>query len=125
MTQWTDCTGDVVTGDTIEFTEGVFGGSYRKPTYIGDRTIIARVTGDSYGHDKQQHTFSLVIISATGCEPLTPGTKTRRKGRNVYRNGTMRLVWDDETTRPAVADEKHTRGHAARTQRAMRIAHCF
>ena len=46
-----DCTGDICLGDTIQFTEAVFGGSYRKPRYLGDRTITAKVVNDSYGRN--------------------------------------------------------------------------
>jgi len=112
-----DCTGDVVTGDQIEFTEAVFGGSHRRPKFMGDRTVRALVVKDSYGADKQQHTFSLEIIDSEGRDALTPGQKTRRKGRNVYRNGTMRKAWTNEALRGEAADEKHRRGDANRAIR--------
>lgn len=115
-----DCTGDVVKGDIIKFTEGVFVGNYRNSVYTGDRTITAEVTNDSYGADKQQHTFSLLIIRSEGEDPLQPGQKTRRKGRNVYRNGTERAKWKDESQRREAADEKHGRGDAARAVRRNR-----
>lgn len=51
---------------------------------------------------------------------MVRGRKTRRKGRNIYRNGTMRLVWENETERNKVADEKHGRGNIARTERDKR-----
>ena len=115
-----DATGDVVVGDTIRFQEGVFGGSFRKPTFVGNRTIEAEVVRDSYGADKQQHTFTLRVLRSEGAEPLAPGTTTRRKGRNVYRNGTQRQRWADETAREGARTEKHGRGDAARTARAQR-----
>lgn len=115
-----DCTGDVVVGDEIEFTEAVFGGSHRRPTFLGERTIRARVIKDSYGAEKQQHTFSLEVISSDGYKKLSVGAKTRRKGRNVYRNGTLRREWTDETVRRAAQDEKHFRGDAARAHRDVR-----
>ncbi len=124
MHDWIDCTGDVVCGDTIRFSEGVFGGSYRKPKHIGNREIIAEVVKDSYGQQKQQHTFTLVVLESSGEQPLKVGTKTTRKGRNVYRNGTERLLWDDEAARESVADEKHERGDDARQKRADRHL-CF
>jgi len=119
---WTDTTGDVVSGDTIEFKEAVFGGSFRKPKYLGERTVVARVTAESYGEEKQQHTFSLEIISSEGYEPLTAGLKTRRKGRNIYRHGTRRLRWKDEAERGRAAEEKHGRGGQARAAREARQA---
>lgn len=119
--RWTDCTGDVVTGDTIRFTEAVFSGSHHKPTYVGDREVVADVTKDSYGRDKQQHTFTLLVRESTGVQPLSAGTRTTRKGRNIYRNGTQRLLWHDEDDRKEVARGKHHRGDIARAARATRI----
>lgn len=115
-----NCTGDVVTGDVIRFEESVFGGSHRKPKYLGTRVVEAEVLGDSYGERKQQHTFSLLILASTGTQALTPGTRTTRKGRNVYRNGTTRRPWVDESAREAARQEKHARGDTARSARAAR-----
>lgn len=116
------CTGDVVVSDVIRFTEAVFGGSYRSPRYLGDRVIEALVVRDSYGAGKQQHTFTLSVLASSGIDPIAPGTVTRRKGRNVYKNGTSRKPWIDETARAAIQAEKHARGDAARAERDRRIA---
>jgi hypothetical protein len=116
-----DCTGDVVVGDEISFTEAVFGGSFKKPKFLGERTIIAKVVNDSYGSKKQQHTFTLKIISSSGYKSLEPGDKALRKGRNVYKNGTKRKLWEDESLRELARDEKHSRGGEARAKRAERI----
>lgn len=113
-------TGDVCTGDEILFTEAVFGGSHRKPTFLGERRVAARIVKDSYGAAKQQHTFTLEIIASDGVQPLVAGTKTTRKGRNVYRNGTARKPWADEAARREALDEKHGRGDAARSARDSR-----
>lgn len=120
MTFTIPCTGDVVAGDVIEFTEAVFAGSFRKPRYVGERTIQAEVLRDSYGAEKQQHTFTLKVLASAGAEPLTAGTVTTRKGRNVYRNGTRRAPWPVEADRRAALDEKHSRGDLARADRAER-----
>lgn len=120
-----NCTGDVCTRDEILFEESVFGGSFRKPKHLGTWRIAARVVGDSYGAAKQQHTFRLEIIGSDGYEPLKPGAVTTRKGRNVYRNGTMRKPWIDESARRAVLEEKHARGDAARAEREIRIINKF
>ena len=69
-----DCTGDVCAGDVILFTEAVFGGSYRKPRFLGERRIAAKVLKDSYGKDKQQHTFTLEVVASDGYEALEAGT---------------------------------------------------
>lgn len=117
-----DCTGDVCRGDVILFTESVFGGSHRRPKYLGERRIVARVIGDSYGSVRQQHTFTLEVLVSEGVQPLEAGIRTRRKGRNVYRNDCRRLPWADEHARRAALDEKHARGDAARAERAERRA---
>lgn len=117
-----DATGDACVGDEILFSEAVFSGSYRNAKYLGDRRIAARIVKDSYGADKQQHTFSLVVIASDGVEPLAAGATTRRKGRNVYRNRTMRKRWADEVSRKAALDDKHARGSAARSARDARRA---
>lgn len=112
-------TNDVVKGDTIMFTEGVFNGSYRNPKYIGERTIIAKVIKESYGVEKQQHTFTLEVIEASGTdeEEVLQKKTIMRKGRNIYRNGVKRKLWDDETARLDLAEEKHERGEIARALR--------
>lgn len=114
------CTGDVVVGDTILFTEAVFGGSHRRPKFLGERLVQADVVRDSYGADKQQHTFTLRVTYSEGYEAIAVGTLIRRKGRNVYRNGTARRAWQDETARHAARDEKHSRGDVARAERDAR-----
>lgn len=115
-----NCTGDVCSGDIILFTEAVFNGSYKKPVYAGDRRIAARVLKESYGAEKQQHTFILEILASDGKEPLSAGAKTRRKGRNIYKNGTLRMAWANEDDRGVVLEEKHDRGSIARAERAKR-----
>tara|TARA_Y100000310_G_C20449176_1_gene699838 strand:+ start:194 stop:565 length:372 start_codon:yes stop_codon:yes gene_type:complete len=118
--KWVDAKGDVCVGDIIRFTEAVFTGSYKRPQYKGDREIMAEVKKDSYGDEKQQHTFTLEILESSGTNPLEVGKTTRRKGRNVYRNGTERLLWEEEGQREEILREKHVRGGYAREQRAIR-----
>tara|TARA_Y100000034_G_C6700271_1_gene308781 strand:- start:101 stop:652 length:552 start_codon:yes stop_codon:yes gene_type:complete len=119
---WQSARGDVVTGDTIRFTESVWGGSYRKPRHLGSRTVEAEVLNDSYGVDKQQHTFTLRVISSTGLDALEAGKTIRRKGRNIYRGEPERLQWSDESERQLAAAEKHQRGDIARAARDERRA---
>jgi hypothetical protein len=116
-----DCTGDVVVGDTILFTEAVWGGTYQKPENLGTRTIIAEVVKDSYGVKKQQHTFTLSVINSYGVKPIQEKIKIRRKGRNVYKNGTRRLPWKCKGARTLALNEKHARGGQARAARQIRI----
>jgi len=117
---WCGATGDVATGDVIQFTEAVFEGSFSNPAYVGDRNIMAEVLRESYGAVKQQHTFTLRIIKSSGTKPILPGAIVRRKGRNIYRNGTLRLMWADETARDKVLADKHSRGDIARVRRDER-----
>lgn len=116
-----NCTGDVVSGDHIRFNEGVFSGSYRKPKFQGERIIEARVIRDSYGDAKQQHTFTLEVTASEGEDALPVGKTIRRKGRNVYRNGTHRKPWGNETQRGEALEEKHQRGDNARAARQHRL----
>jgi len=117
--RWVDTTGDAVTGDTVRFTEAVFGRG-RKPKFLGERTVTARIVSDSYGKQKQQHTFSLEVLASDGYRPLEAGSTVRRKGRNVYRKGTERLEWDDEALRETARTEKHARDGLAREARDTR-----
>lgn len=120
-----DCTGDVVAGDDILWTEGVFGGSYRKPKFLGVRRIAGRVLADSYGAGRQQHTLTIEVLWSDGEAPEDEGAKIRRKGRNIYRNGTYRTPWEDESLRNAAAAEKHARGDEARAARDLRRRECL
>ena len=107
-----NCTGDVCRGDEITFQRDKFTGSYFKPKYDGQETIYARVVKDSYGKDKQQHTFTL--------ECLETGRIFRIKGRNVYAYGTYRRRWKNEEERNMILTEKHARGDEARRLRTLR-----
>lgn len=122
-----DCTGDVCVGDRIRWTEAVWGrvpraGRSPMPTKLGERTIEARVVRDSYGVAKQQHTFSLVVEKGMGKDAPKPGDRIQRKGRTIYRNGTRRAAWEDESRRGRALDEKHERGGKAREARDRRRA---
>lgn len=117
---WIDCTGDACACDVIKFIEFVWGGSFRKPKKLGERLIIAKILKDSYGAEKQQHTFTIEIIHSEGYDPLSPGKKTTRKGRNIYRNGTYRKPWENESERQKTLNEKHQRGSFARAERFER-----
>lgn len=109
-----DCTGDAVVGDEVCFERAIFIGSWRKPKFAGLEQITGKIVNESYGRDKQQHTFTLARVD---------GSKLVIKGRNLYRNGTHRKPWPDESKRGEVAAEKHQRGNRARTQRDHRRAY--
>lgn len=114
---WIDATGDVCIGDYIKFEKAIFeGGSFsgrfkKKARFIGTETITGLIIKDSYGKDKQQHTFTLQLYD---------NSKMLIKGRNIYRNGCQRLLWFDETLRNKSLEEKHIRGNKAREERIIR-----
>ena len=86
------------------------------------REIIAGVIKDSYGRKAQQHTFTIVVLGSSGDYSLDVGTKTTRKGRNIYRNGTKRCPWTNEEMREIALTEKHSRGDKARRDRERRYS---
>lgn len=108
------CTGDAVVGDEVRFERAMFSGSFRNAKFAGFETITGKIVRDSYGRDKQQHTFTI----ERGDLALL-----KIKGRNLYANGTYRKLWTDESQRHAAADEKHVRGDAARAAREHRQIH--
>lgn len=110
------CTGDAVVGDEIAFERATFSGSFRRPKFAGFERVAGRIVSDSYGADKQQHTFTI---------ELAGGGKLLIKGRNLYREGCWRKPWADESLRHAAAAEKHGRGDRARSLRAERKEETF
>ena len=106
-----NCTGDCVVGDEVRFERATFSGSHRRPKFAGFERMTGKITRESYGSQKQQHTFTIV---------LKDGSVTRIKGRNLYREGTWRKPWADESARRIEANKKHQRGAAARKRRKIR-----
>ena len=106
-----DCTGDACVGDEVAFERATFTGSFRNAKFDGFEMIRGTITKDSYGKDKQQHTFTIRSVE---------GWDLRIKGRNLYANGTYRKRWIDEEKRGLVLEDKHTRGNQARAARAER-----
>jgi hypothetical protein len=107
----TNCTGDACLGDEVRFERAVFTGSYRAAKFAGYELITGVIVNDSYGAEKQQHTFTLL---------LPDGSKARIKGRNLYANGLYRKLWADESKRILALNEKHARGDKARNARDIR-----
>lgn len=105
-----NCTGDVCKGDEIVFSEAIFSGSWKNAKFSHFEVIKGVVVNDSYGTDKQQHTFTI---------QLSDGTKIKRKGRNIYKYLTLRKE-RDEKERSLALEEKHERGDKARTKRFLR-----
>lgn len=106
-----ECTGDACVGDEVKFSRAIFDGTYPNSIFIGFDLVSAVVVADSYGKEKQQHTFTLA---------KPDGTKIRIKGRNLYRNRCFRKPWPNESDRVDVIREKHRRGGEARKARQCR-----
>lgn len=103
-----NCTGDVVSGDVVKFERAVFIGEYRDAKFTGYELVCGEIIAESYGADKSQHTFTILLES---------GTKRLIKGRNLYKNGVFRKRWESEGLRASVAAAKHIRGDKARNKR--------
>jgi len=112
-----ECTGDACVGDRVRFSKTTWSGRYPNARRAGSEVIVGLIVKDSYGADKQQHTFTILRHDTN--------EKIRIKGRNLYRAGCYREPWRDEyngysPTRAAALEEKHARGDAARADRAAR-----
>ncbi|KAG2538284.1 hypothetical protein PVAP13_9NG411000 [Panicum virgatum] len=92
-----------------------------KGRLCGQRTNAGRIIKESYGTAKQQHTFTIEILWSKGYKPWPPLHPLLIKGRNLYKDKTMRQPWPDEEERNKVIQEKHERGDLARKSRAARI----
>ncbi|RYQ80551.1 hypothetical protein Ahy_Scaffold1g106887 isoform D [Arachis hypogaea] len=118
-----NCTGDVCKGDVVLFRQKVyekFDKKTRNGRVIGSRTVAGRVVKESYGAAKQQHTFTVEVLWSSGYRKLPPLFPLLIKGRNLYKLKTYRQRWKNEADRVKVLSEKHRRGEAARSVRAMR-----
>lgn len=118
-----ECKGSIVRGDTIEWIENVYdeGGSLGLNIIKGQRVNVGVVLFDSYGEKKQQHTFTIEIISSSGMDALPEGKQILRKGRTLHRFGPKRELWDNEEMRENVEAEKRARGATARLKRDIRL----
>ena len=108
-----DTTGDCVVGDEVSFERATFSGSFRNAKFAGYELVQGKVVAESYGRDKQQHTFTIETLD---------GSKIKIKGRNLYANGLWRKAWAGEGCRLLAAEEKHVRGAGARQAREIRLS---
>ena len=108
-----NCAGDACVGDQVIFEKAIFEGTYPKSKFVGTEKIAGTIIKDSYGKEKQQHTFTI---------KLGNGNTLRIKGRNLYRNGCERKIWDNEQTRKMIIADKHERGEIARKKAEIRKA---
>jgi hypothetical protein len=115
-------TKDIAAGAVVIFRQSVFsGGSFgryrRKPKFVGYRWVKGLVIRESYGAEKQQHTFTIEVIESDGCDPHAKSHVMRIKGRNLYECA-YELVAADQSA----LDDKHVRGKQARLMRELRKA---
>ncbi|KAG2549324.1 hypothetical protein PVAP13_9KG268500 [Panicum virgatum] len=121
-----NCKGDACKGDVVMFEQNIYRRKKGAPREVkgrlcGQRTNAGRIIKESYGTAKQQHTFTIEILWSKGYKPWPPLHPLLIKGRNLYKDKTMRQPWPDEEERNRVIQEKHERGDLARKSRAARI----
>ena len=114
-------TNSVVQNDIIIFDKSFFTGSIKKPKFSHRATIKALVLSESYGVKKQQHTFRLRVIECSSND-YKKGDEIHIKGRNIYRYGVKRELWEDENARSFIEETKFHRGKFARKERTTRKA---
>uniref|UniRef100_A0A804MT28 DUF7699 domain-containing protein n=2 Tax=Zea mays TaxID=4577 RepID=A0A804MT28_MAIZE len=115
-----NCKGDVCRGDAVLFKQKVYEKSgKRHAKCIGNRIVAGKVIKESYGKQKQQHTFTIQVFWSKGPGKLPPLHLLLVKGRNLYRMMTFRQPWANEAERLKILEEKHNRGDDARRVRAL------
>jgi hypothetical protein len=118
-----DCTGDVLAGDVIRFTDIIWGGSRTRPVRTGERLIVARVLGQSTAGVRKHHVFTMEVLHSSGLTPIEPGKTIVRKSRNVYRNGAYRAERQSEQLGESVVEasaKPHPSAHADATRVSRR-----
>ena len=101
-----------IEADVIRFTESVWEKAGRrrseKSMRIGEREVIAEVTGDDGEWVHLRVLRSEATWKLAGCErrvrALAKGLDTRRKRRTITRKDVYRLPWSDESVRDLVKD---------------------
>uniref|UniRef100_A0A0A9DGA6 DUF7699 domain-containing protein n=1 Tax=Arundo donax TaxID=35708 RepID=A0A0A9DGA6_ARUDO len=89
-----NCKGDVCRGDAVLFKQKVYEKSgKRHAKCIGKRIVAGKVIKESYGQEKQQHTFTIQVFWSKGVGKLSPLHLLLVKGRNLYRMMTFRQPW--------------------------------
>uniref|UniRef100_A0ACD5Z0K0 Uncharacterized protein n=1 Tax=Avena sativa TaxID=4498 RepID=A0ACD5Z0K0_AVESA len=121
-----NCKGDACKGDVVMFEQNIYRRKKGEPRGVkgrqcGQRTNAGRIIKESYGTAKQQHTFTVEIFWSKGYKPWPALHPLLIKGRNLYKDKTMRQPWPDEQERSRVLQEKHARGFLARKSRDVRI----
>lgn len=118
-----NCKGDVCLGDTVLFLQNAYDMPFdierrcASGPPLGQRWVAGKVVNESYGTEKQQHTFTIEVLWSTGTRPFCVMRPVKVMGRNLYRLHTLRQLWPNEAERQKVLDEKHARGGRARALR--------
>lgn len=94
-------TTDVIIGDTVLWIEPQFSGSFRNAKFDGYTFFIGTIEKDSYSA-RGQHTFSIM---------LEDGTKTRKKGRTLFKEVCILI---ERIGNEKDLQDKHERGAEAK-----------
>jgi hypothetical protein len=94
-------TGDNCEGDIIWFARDCFSGSFKNAKFDGTECLRVVILKDSYGKEKQQHTFTCALMKSAS-------SKTHVKGSEF------------KIDRGETLNNKHTRGEQARLKREER-----
>lgn len=117
-----NCTGDACTNDEVLFMQAIW---ERKPInrfgklanqIVDYKWIEGTIIKDSYGTEKQQHTFTILLKNQRGKKILI-------KGRNLYKVCCFRKPRENRDTDLL---DKRQRGNAARNarfERKMKLEH--
>lgn len=76
---------NLVRGDLVTWTEGVFEGSFCSPKYVGDRTVAGVIEKSCYGSETTAHWLTIRVESSEGVQPVAVGKALRRKAGTVYK----------------------------------------
>ena len=112
-------TGNNCVGDIVWFGKDIFSGSFRNAKFDGTECVRAVIVKDSYGKDKQQHTFTLALMKSAHSKTFVKGSEFKIKGRNLYKHFTYCENYMKEERKSAL-DEKYLRGSVARAEREER-----
>jgi len=103
---------DAAVGDLIMTTEPVFTGSFKKPTFVGNRTILGLIEKESYGSERGQHSFTIYVLDSEGEDAYPKGAVIIRKGRTLYKDCSV-IDYAEQSVR----DDKHERGLSAKNSK--------
>lgn len=101
------------------FVVAKFYGSYRNAKFDGYNLIRGKIIKDSYGKEKQQHTFTIEVKESVGTQTEPVGKNLRIKGRKLYNHFLLAKARDNDERKKSL-EEKHQRGTIARMIRDER-----